>query len=50
MGISGGTGGIGDILLETGGWAEGVRYRMKNRWRVDQEGDQIWTVKEKIKE
>lgn len=40
--------GDGDILLETG---RGVvrRYGMWNSWRVDMDGDKVWTVK-KIKE
>jgi hypothetical protein len=38
--------GSGDILVETGGtvW----KYRMWNCWKVDLEGNKIWSVK-KIK-
>ena len=34
--------GWGDILMEMKGW--GRRYGMRNRQRVDWEGDKIWSV------
>lgn len=45
MGGSGGTG-VGNIFLETG--ARG-RYGIWNSWRVYQEGDKVWTLKNKLK-
>jgi hypothetical protein len=33
----------GDILVEVGGM--GRRYGMWNSWRVDWEGNKIWSVK-----
>jgi hypothetical protein len=37
--------GDGDILVETGRGGMGRRYGMWNSWRVDWEGNKIWSVK-----
>jgi hypothetical protein len=40
----------GDGGMETSSWRQGMRNGMRNSQSADQEGDNNWTEKKKIKE